>query len=640
MTSNRRDILIIHHPTNNVHRPILFPAMGLLSIADQLCRNGVRAEVVHYGVEKSLDERFELTSLIAETGAKIIAFSTQWFFQLPDSLELARQVKQVFPELKMVFGGFSASFFAEELVEDHRYIDAVIRGDGEIPLLRYCRYALQTDAVSITQVPNLVYRDASDRVVANDFGYVSTAAELDGFRFSDLSLLRHYSTFLGKTFFPTKRLADGKAFDGEPLFPVEVGRGCPFHCTFCGGNSVAQKRINNRRSYIIRSVDQVVQTMSELVEYGCSNFYICFDPDPNGLYYHELFERIRKEKLKISLAFGCWGLPDKPFIDHFRETFTSGLLEISPESGNQCLRDQNKGKLSYSNEALEACVDYLGEKGLLCQLFFGYFLPGDTYETVMETKRLALHFEADHCESLYLSFSTDPGSLLYLHPQKHDVHVELNSLSGYVRALTKERLSPNLLAHRPRSMGKEEALRIIVSLNVDGVVRKVVPLSLAFLRQRSTTPGQLDDQLDAICLALSADAGVQQGRLQITTIIEKLKQDIVLKAHTGKIKSLICEMIDYESTPYIVLENNFSQTSAHYSVYCRERTMTPAALNTFINREDTVVENGQFAFDIKQVFAQMNECEFDADHIPQQRVQINTAVNRAGTVVRFYPQTN
>ena len=89
--------------------------------------------------------------------------------------------------------------------------------------------------------------------------------------------------------------------------------------------------VRDRRP-LFRPVESVLASIREVMEYGCSHFYICFDPEPSGAYYRELFKQIRKEKLELRMAFGCWNLPGRQFVDDFKDTFIDGSFEISDTS--------------------------------------------------------------------------------------------------------------------------------------------------------------------------------------------------------------------------------------------------------------------------------------------------------------------
>ena len=65
-------------------------------------------------------------------------------------------------------GGYTASFFSKEILQDYPEVDAVIRGDGETPIVELCqalhRHILNQQhcsdyyPTSLAEVPNLAWR--------------------------------------------------------------------------------------------------------------------------------------------------------------------------------------------------------------------------------------------------------------------------------------------------------------------------------------------------------------------------------------------------------------------------------------------------------------------------------------------------
>jgi radical SAM superfamily enzyme YgiQ (UPF0313 family) len=602
-------VILVHHPTGDADRPISIASMGIFSIADVLDQDGIGVSIVHLGLETLGGASFDLAEHISDSGARIVAFSVQWFFQLPDSLAAAREIKQALPDVLVVMGGFSASFFARDILDGHPGVDVVVRGEGEVPFLSLCRAVLgnssRSEDLGIREIPNLVYRAEDGQISATAFTHRASKAEFAELRFANLRLMRNHKKYPLLCRFPTRRFQD-RFSDPGGVFPLEIGRGCPHRCTFCGGNAEAQRIINNRPGPVFRPIESVLATMKEAMGYGYRTFYVCFDPFPNGDYYLRLFERIRREKLGLRFIFGCWGLPDRPFIDSVRETFVEGLFEISPETSDEKLRERNKGALSYSNAALEESVDYLATRDLVCQLFFGYFLPGDTPETVLGTQRLVHHYNRQPgCEALYLAFSTDPASLLHLHPQEHDIELGVHDLSDYLEALSARRMSSNLLAHRPCSISADQAEHLVCQLNVDQLVSRIFPGSLQVLRTLCEDPERLEQSLETFCSTFARGLTEGGGELKATPLIDSFRRlaQVQVEKDAQALSALISDIVQYESWPYVLLERHFSRLGLSYTSYCVEVSLNDEALVQFANQEDVVVVTREYQWKVPEILA-------------------------------------
>ena len=81
-----------------------------------------------------------------------------WMPHAHGSVEIAKLCKKYHPDTPVVFGGFTASFFHEELIR-YDCVDYVLRGDStEEPFARLL-WTLKRNG-SVADVPNLTYKDA------------------------------------------------------------------------------------------------------------------------------------------------------------------------------------------------------------------------------------------------------------------------------------------------------------------------------------------------------------------------------------------------------------------------------------------------------------------------------------------------
>jgi radical SAM superfamily enzyme YgiQ (UPF0313 family) len=166
-------------------------------LADFLVKNNHTAKIIHLGVEQHQHGPLDFDRIISENQPLIVGLDLHWHFQSYDVIEVARKIKQGRPEIAILLGGFTASLFAEEILRDHPFVDFVIRGDAEIPLLQLARH-FESDK-NYSEVPNLAYRHESD-VVLNPITYAADSAMLDSICFTDFTLMKDYPCFAD--FFP------------------------------------------------------------------------------------------------------------------------------------------------------------------------------------------------------------------------------------------------------------------------------------------------------------------------------------------------------------------------------------------------------------------------------------------------------
>jgi radical SAM superfamily enzyme YgiQ (UPF0313 family) len=439
------DCLFVHVPKfKNYYRPIgdyifvNYMPMGVLALADLLVREGYATEVLHLGVEWIADRAFSLIDYIAKKRPRIVALSLHWHPQSYEVLEQARLIKKAFPEISIVLGGLTASFYHHEIMERFPWVDAVVRGEGEVPLLQLMKAIIQGGLLE--QIPNLTWRQGG-QVRENPLAYCASQEIMDGLCFTNFPLLKNYRTYIDWVLMPFFV----KGFSKErnrlffslktPLFDLMIGRGCPVNCTWCGGGRDAQRIIAGRRQVIFRDRERVMDSIREALRWGYETMHVCFDPYPHRPdYYLGLFSRIREERLKVEFFFESFGLPTRAFIDAFAQTFgPRSLVAISPESGSEEVRRRNKG-YSYTNQELLDCLAYTREKGVQVDLFFGIGLAYEKEADLHETARLIARIRRQFPNVRGIRTFTiemEPAAPWFLHPERFGVETDLRSFSDF-----------------------------------------------------------------------------------------------------------------------------------------------------------------------------------------------------------------
>src|SRR4030042_5235733 len=215
------DVLFIHPPrnfkylrTNSKRRSsFLLVPMGLFALADLLEREGYSAKILNYSLEYMLDRKFSLLQYLKIVNPRIVGVDLHWIVHSAGAIEILQFVKKHFPNTFTLLGGYSATFYAKEIMQRYEFIDGIIQGDAEIPLIKLIKQRSTLD-----KVPNLMYR-LDGEIKDNSITYV--APELDSLNFAKLHHIEHWKEYLEKI---NKNL--------NYTFPIEVARGCPFNCIF------------------------------------------------------------------------------------------------------------------------------------------------------------------------------------------------------------------------------------------------------------------------------------------------------------------------------------------------------------------------------------------------------------------------
>lgn len=436
---------------------ILMP-MGFIALANYLSDKGYDVEIIHEQLERKLNSDYCLVEDVCH--ADIICINLHWHYQSYNVLNAIKEIKECAPKISIVVGGFTASFFAEEIMSSLVKTDFIIRGDAEIPLDKLVKL-LCLSATNYDSVPNLVWRK-NNQVTFNPQTYTATKDILKQLNYSNMSTIRHYQKYM------QLKLNDlDSFFEKEPdkYFYYNCGRGCPVDCSFCGGSATSQMIINARNSVVMLDLEDVIKELERAIKVGYTTWYTCFDPYPSSDYYPNLFKEIRKKNIRINCEFECWSLPSDSFIKEFSKAFNlaKSWLIISPESGNEEVRSKNKG-YSYTNKKLYALLDKLQNIPMLAELYFTVGLPFENTENVSETKALMQDIKQKYefVNLKVVPLQYEPGAPLFLNPNKYGVKEKRHSFNDFYEA----HRGPSSLGYRTKCLSEVDILKYAFELDV------------------------------------------------------------------------------------------------------------------------------------------------------------------------------
>lgn len=444
------DCLILHAPKfQNWYRAvgnyvsILPMAVGIFALADAVEAEGCKTRILHLGLEKALNPGFAVRKYLKSHPSRVVAFSVQFHQQLYDSLRAAESVKKQDPSVFVVFGGMTATFFAQDILSQFPYVDAVVVGEGEKPLAQLVK-AVKDARTDLGAVPNLMWRKGGV-VTLNPDRYVATQQDLDALDFVNLPLMEHFEEYvrMPKVF---TRLRVPTALNWKisnilsqqsvsPVAALPVGRGCVTNCSYCGGGIAAHRLIHHRDRVVFRSSEKVVDDIRRLKEFGYEKAYFSFDPAPfSDPYYRELFARLRQQNIVFGMYFSAWSLPSRPFVEAFHQAAgPDSDIAISPETGSERLRKVVRG-IYYSNDELMDAVRFAESKGVSTKIFFSLGLPrearGDFDETLRLKDRIEKQFR--RAEVCVFPVEIEPAAPWYLDPDKYGIRLVRRSLSDFL----------------------------------------------------------------------------------------------------------------------------------------------------------------------------------------------------------------
>lgn len=194
---------------------------------------------------------------IAALGPDVVGISSLFTPYYREALEVAARVKKR-SRIPVVIGGSHASAAPESMLASP-FVDYVIRGEGEKPLVEFLRYL--GGQIPVEHVPNLSYKTGG-RHCAN--------AMADNYPMNEL---------------PFADLSDAPpaaySFAGRPMTFMITSRSCPHKCSFCSVHTTFG------HAYRRRSLENVLEEIE--LRYRQGYRVIDFEDD-NLTYYKNTFK--------------------------------------------------------------------------------------------------------------------------------------------------------------------------------------------------------------------------------------------------------------------------------------------------------------------------------------------------------------
>jgi radical SAM superfamily enzyme YgiQ (UPF0313 family) len=439
MTEQTRplDAIFLHVPRfRGERREIMVLPTGLPALANLLADEGRQVELVHLGIEsdlgsRSVGERFSLRRHLEARDPRLVLISMHWNQQVRPVIDVAQRVRGWLPEARIVLGGLTASVFAEDILGSLPFVDAVVRGDGEEPLRLLARVWLDGRG-SLSEVPNLLWRDREGAVHRNDRTWVLDEATAGRLRHGDLSLLCHHAEYLERALYADFSQGTDVPRGYARAAYLNAGRGCPRGCLGCGGSGVSQWETSRRLGSLLYPLEKILRDVREVRQLAAEVLRTSFEPPGSQAHILSWYRAIAAEGLDFRLITDLWELPTVELLETIHSCFSGGAIVIlSPETGSETVRAKVRSP-GFTNDALVRGLLEAEARGLETHCFFSAGLPGESRAQIDETARLIERVRRETKAGVSVTpMTVDPASPLWLEPDRFGVRVVRRGLADF-----------------------------------------------------------------------------------------------------------------------------------------------------------------------------------------------------------------
>ena len=342
------NVVLIHPPHPNSTDDRLDPPMGLLYIASHIKKNNIDVQVCDLSGKSTFDIPF----------ANIYGI-TVYISSLELTKDIIKKCKVINPKCKIVVGGAHPS----ACPNDFTYADHVVVGYGESAMVNIVT-GIETNKIVIGTEPN------------------------DQFLFPSYDLVDINSYH--------------RRIDGKQSLSYLTSRGCPFKCSFCGLNKMHKLGFGVR----MMEPDVVYSQIKKIVDdFGINaiNFQDdIFTFNPKRLF--KILDLIRPLKLK----FRCMGRAGYDTEEVYEKLAESGCIQVAwgIESGSQYILNRMRKQVKVEDNY--NVIQWAKKYGITSRAFFIIGFPGETRDTLEETKQFIIDSDPDQC--FVSSFIPYPGT--------------------------------------------------------------------------------------------------------------------------------------------------------------------------------------------------------------------------------------
>ncbi|MGA1869220.1 MAG: TIGR04190 family B12-binding domain/radical SAM domain protein [bacterium] len=496
--------------------------IGFSSISEVLSRHKIKTKIINLAYLMLASADFDVEQCIKSLNAKAFGIDLHWLCHAHGSIEIAKICKKYHPDIPVIFGGYSATFFYKEIMETYPQVDYIVRGDSTelrvLELMRCIIYDFPKDHIA-----NLTWRQKNGKIYTTPLE--QPAQKLDDYSNNYLNLFK-----IGLKNCDIKSQIPFLGWWGYPITAIMTVRGCTQHCAICGGSAYSMNRLCNRQKPSYRSAEKIINDVKKVSSYSKAPIFIIGDINQAGSdYANTILSGLKKLHIKNEIVFELFDSTSEEFFKRAAESIKNLNFEMSPETHDESMRKW--GGKNYLNREMEQNIQRALDNGAnKFDLYFMTGIPKQDYESVMKT--------IEYCETLMERFDSrlmpfisplapfiDPCSLVWDNPSKYGYTLFCKTLEDHRKNL----LQPSwkyILSYETKWMSRDqivestyEAAKRLNMLKVKyGQIRKGVGQKIDTRIKKSV---ELIKKIDTILLNEKDEA---QREVKLKNLHEDMKK--------------------------------------------------------------------------------------------------------------------
>ncbi len=373
-SESKKEIILINLPSGSDYHygktGETYPATGIMVIGSILRKNGFPVSLVDAQVDPCYESVIfdKLSDDVIFVGFSIMTS------QVIKAYELAKKIKEVNPDIPIIFGGVHPTLFPKQTV-DNPYIDIAVVNEGAETVLEIMDYF--AGKRELEDIKGIAFCDRNGNVKITEPRELDDISQIPYFDFDLLDVPK----YLNATSVYEREFGNEKI----KLMPILTGLGCCFRCDFC-------INVILKRRYRTRSAISIVQEIKKLQSRYGANAFLFLDEDfcINKRRLIELIQLVKAENLKF--LGRIWSR-----VSYFNNNLFKALvpemerigiksIAMGAESGSQKMLDYMHKDIK--REDIVCAVGELAKTKITARLSFMTCMPNEEKEDTFATYRL------------------------------------------------------------------------------------------------------------------------------------------------------------------------------------------------------------------------------------------------------------
>jgi clorobiocin/coumermycin A biosynthesis protein CloN6/CouN6 len=462
----RADIVLLHPPATydfRGRRDIYFPflgttgdipitplyeyyPLGFRALQRHLSERGRKVEIVNLSTLFLRYRELSLATLAEALDARLIGIDLFWMVHAQGSLAVAEELKRLRPDLPVVLGGVTSSYYSAELIR-YPFVDLVLRGYDTLRPVEQLLAVLEQGG-NLATVPGLTWKDRFGSVRENPLppprGQV--ACGIDWSRMPAQG---------GASVLSVRELVTNNS------------AGCSFGCGWCGGSRDAFRRIYGEECIVQRkAMPEIAWELASMRPLEGADRYHMYvmgyynEPDERRPF---ILDRVQEANVK-SINYEQFHLTAEDELRRMVRANRHTAITLSPESHDLRVA-KAAGRGVYTNAELEGWIEQalgIGIERIDIWYFVG--MPQQDQDSVRGS--------VEYVERLLDRFGNgvnpmicpmvpvlDPASTFFEDPEPHGYRVFHRSLEEHRRAAMRPSLIDRM-NYETRWLSREDIVRV------------------------------------------------------------------------------------------------------------------------------------------------------------------------------------